>query len=663
MPGWSLVARHAKTCRVTHPTHNLAWRIGGAQGSGIDRLATVFARLAAGQGLHVYGRREYHSNIIGRHSYADVCLGSEAVASHRDAPDMVLVLDAESLARHALAVDPSGILLYAEQDADVALDTLPYLDDRLKSDLLHGLAEAGLPGTTGGLLEQAREQGVQGVALPYDTLIAELADAFDLSRTQASVAVNTIVVAASAALLGFREQDVNRALEDVFGEAHPALALNQGAVNKTYRLMAEHHHPIDHVAWLHQQSTDQPRLYLTGCQSVALGKLAAGLTFQTYYPISPASDESQFLEINAPDPGEHGSSLAPVVLQVEDELAAATMACGAALTGARSATATSGPGFCLMTEALGWAGMNEVPVVISLYQRGGPSTGLPTRTEQGDLAFAVHAGHGDFPRLVMASGDIEACFYDAMQAFNYAERYQLPVIHLLDRALASGSQTVDRFDYQTLSIDRGALFEAGGETTSRVERFADTTSGISPRPLLGQDRVTYGSTGAEHDSYGQVSEDPMVREQMMEKRQRKLDRIRQELSFEEKLGVCGDPDADVIILTWGSTRGAVWDAVARLTQADIRVRAIQVKLLWPFPEEEVLALLEQADTVIVAECNYAGQLNNLLRETTGRSADHCILKYNGRAMSGEAVADAVLNITTAEPGACEQRIVLHNTFE
>jgi 2-oxoglutarate ferredoxin oxidoreductase subunit alpha len=657
------VTRHAKTFRVTHPTHNLAWRIGGPQGSGIDRLATVFARLTAGQGLHVYGRREYHSNIIGRHSYADLCLGSEAVASHRDAPDMLLTLDAESLARHAMAVDTNGFLLYAERDDDVALDALPYLDDRLKTDLLRGLAKAGLPGTTGGLLEQAREQGVQLVPLPYDTLVAGLADAFNLSRKQASLAVNTIAVAASAALLGFRERDLNRALEDVFGEAHPALALNQAAVNHTFRLITEHHSRLDHFAWLHQQSADQPRLYLNGCQSVALGKLAAGLAFQTYYPISPASDESLFLEANAPDPAAEGESLAPLILQVEDEISAATMACGAALTGARSATATSGPGFCLMSEALGWAGMNEVPVVISLYQRGGPSTGLPTRTEQGDLAFAVHAGHGEFPRLVMASGDIESCFYDAMQAFNYAERYQLPVIHLLDRALASGSQTVDRFDYQTVTIDRGVLFEAGENDTSRVERFAETASGISPRPLLGQDQAAFWSTGVEHDNVGQVSEDPVVREQMMEKRQRKLARIQQELSLEEKLDMCGDPDADLIVLTWGSSKGAVWDAVKRLNTANFRVRGIQIKLLWPFPQDELLALIKPTDTVIAAECNYAGQLNNLLREATGRSADHCIVKYTGRAMSGEALADAVLTIATAEPGACEQRIVLHNNYE
>lgn len=653
---------------MTKHSNNLAWRIGGPQGSGIDRLTTVFGRLCAGRGLHLYSRREYHSNIIGRHSYADICIGSETVTSHREAPELLVTFDAESLARHVNTLNEQGCVLYADNDVDVALDALPFLDARLQTDLLTELAEVGLAATTAGLLEQARGRGVQLVAIPYSTIVSELADEFILSRKQASRAINTIAVAASAALLGFRDQDVNTALEEVFGKGHSALALNQRAVEKIYAHIsdqfAEQQQAMhDHYQWLHQQVTQPPRLYLNGCQSVALGKLAAGLTFQTYYPISPASDESQFLEAHAPDPSDSGEANAPLVLQVEDEMSAATMACGAALTGARSATATSGPGFCLMTEALGWAGMNEVPLVVNLYQRGGPSTGLPTRTEQGDLSFAVHAGHGEFPRMVIASGDIEECFYDAARAFNYAERYQLPVIHMLDRALASCSQTVNQFDVGSVYIDRGELYNNSDKHNSRVERFVDTPSGISPRPLLGQNNAAHWLTGAEHDELGQVSEDPLVREQMMEKRLRKYEQIQQELSLEEKLNFDGEDNAAITLLTWGSTKGAVWDAVTRLRHAGIRVRAIQLKVLFPFPQKELLALLSAEQTLVIAECNSTGQLNNLLRESTGRAADYLILKYNGRAMSGEAVAEAVTKIATGKQGEHEQRIVLHNAYE
>jgi 2-oxoglutarate ferredoxin oxidoreductase subunit alpha len=648
---------------VNNQSISLAWRIGGPQGGGIDRLATVFGRLCAGRGLHLFSRREYHSNIIGRHSYADISIGSEALASHRETPDMLVTFDAESLARHINTVTEQGYALFADMDAQVSLDALPYLDARLKAELSDELTRNGLANTIDGLLEQARARGVQLVPLPYRTIIAELADELSLSNKQAARAINTIAVAASAALLGFADEDLNLALEDVFGADHPAIGLNQRAISKVYDLIAGQYQRSDQYGWLLEQTITGSRLYLNGCQSVALGKLAAGLTFQTYYPISPASDESLFLEANTPDPAENGESIAPLVLQVEDEIAAATMACGAALTGARSATATSGPGFCLMTEALGWAGMNEVPLVISLYQRGGPSTGLPTRTEQGDLGFVVHAGHGEFPRMVIASGDIEACFYDAIQAFNYAERFQLPVIHILDRALASCSQTVNRFDYQSVNIDRGVLFDTAGDHAGGIARFADTPSGISPRPLVGQDDAAHWLTGAEHDSYGQVSEDPVVREQMMEKRLRKLNQIEQELSFGEKLEVCGDDSAELILLTWGSSKGAVWDAVERLQNENIKLRGIQFRLLMPFPKKELLTLFNPEQTLIVAECNYTGQLNKLLRENTGYNSDHLILKYNGRAMSGEALANALRKIANGEQDRREHRIVLHNPYE
>ena len=404
---------------------------------------------------------------------------------------------------------------------------------------------------------------------------------------------------------------------------------------------------------------DHETIFLNGSQSVALGKLAAGLAFQTYYPISPASDESVFLEAQDPVPLRNGSHAAPIILQVEDELAAATMACGASLTGARSATATSGPGFCLMTESIGWAGMNEVPLVVSLYQRAGPSTGMPTRTEQGDLQFVIHAGHGEFPRLILASGDVEDCFYDTLQAFNYAEHYQLPVIHMLDKALASSSQTLSRFQYEDTRIDRGERIKNDTHITP-VARFKQTLSGISPRPLLGQHNAQHWLSGTEHDIYGQVCEDPVVREQMMEKRMRKQQQILDDLSREEKLRIYGNEAARFTILTWGSTKGAVRDAAKRMDQQDIDVRVIQLRLLWPFPLAELADLLADALPLVVVECNFSGQLNALLREQLGRGADHLLVKYSGRPMSGEALFAALQEI---HAGNGAPRRVLHNSNE
>lgn len=645
---------------VNKQSDELAWRIGGPQGSGIDRLANVFGRTCASYGLNVFGRREYHSNIIGRHSYVDYSISPETITTHRESPDVLVTFEAESLCRHMLSVADGGHVIYAAEDAEVPLDSLSFLDAPFKKALSDTLVEADLPSNTTSLLELGRHRGMHLLPLPYSDLLADLANEFDLSRNLASRAINTLAVAASSALLCLPDNYLIAALENVFGLDHESFELNARAVNKAYEFINQRHGTTASLPWLHNQLADNETLFLNGSQSVALGKLAAGLSFQAYYPISPASDESVFLEEQDPIPLRNGNHAAPLVLQVEDEIAAATMACGAALTGARSATSTSGPGFCLMTESIGWAGMNEAPLVVSLYQRGGPSTGMPTRTEQGDLQFAIHTGHGEFPRLVIASGDINDCFYDALQAFNYAERYQLPVIHLLDKALASSSQTLRRFHYEKKQVDRGERFTNSDPDATPIERFKPTTSGISPRPLLGQDNTQHWLSGAEHDTFGQVSEDPGMREQMMEKRMRKQQQILDDLPAEEKIRIYGNETADFTVLTWGSTKGAVMDAVKRMLQRGITVRAIQLRLLWPFPVIELSELLINAKPLVIAECNYSGQLNSLLREHLGRGADHLLVKYNGRPMSGYAVFQALQSINE---GNGVPRIVLHNPYE
>lgn len=311
-----------------------------------------------------------------------------------------------------------------------------------------------------------------------------------------------------------------------------------------------------------------------------------------------------------------------------------------------------------MTETLGWAGMNEVPVVLTLYQRGGPSTGMPTRTEQGDLEFAVYGGHGEYPRLVFASADVRECFHDAAQAFDYAERYQLPVIHLLDKHLASTTQTLPPFDPSAHRIDRGALQAATPGKATR--RFALTESGISPRPVLGQAGGQHWLTGTEHGEEGRVSEDPTNRERMMAKRARKLEQAAREIPGEEKLTVHGTADVPLTILGWGSTKGALLEAIDALDREGIPARLIQLRLLWPFPSAELEALLADARPLIVAELNYSGQLATLLRAQTGCACDHLVLKYNGRPFSGEALLQVLRDIHARR---ADSRIELHNPWE
>ncbi|MDD3826251.1 MAG: 2-oxoacid:acceptor oxidoreductase subunit alpha [Anaerolineae bacterium] len=653
---------------------SLAWRVGGPQGSGVDTAARLFGGACVAGGLHVFGRREYYSNIMGRHSYYDVRVDRRPMSCHRNQVEMLVTFDAETLARHSVSTVPGGAIIYDEDAADEPLRRITFLDERAQEDLAAYLAASDLPPTTAGALEDARRRGVETVSVSYDRIIDRLAQD-ERYRAKADLTKNTIAVAISAALLGYDPRFLEVSLATVFADKKGVVELNVRAVELAYDYVREEL-PVQALA--HQlvapRSTLPPRpgkdgeemILAGGNEAVALGKMAAGMTFQTYYPISPATDESFYLEAHANVPQKDGSTAAIVIVQTEDEISAVTMAAGAALTGARSATATAGPGFSLMVEGMGWAGMNEVPLVITLYQRGGPSTGLPTRTEQSDLLFAINAGHGEFPRLVIASGDLTEAFYDAARAFDYAERYQTPVIHLLDQTIARTTQTVPPFDLSRIQIQRGQIYQpATGEGDGEAgeepyQRFALTESGVSPRALVGQPGGTHWLTGSEHTEDGLVTEDPVVRERQMEKRARKLELAAREIPLEQKLQVYGDPDAALTMVSWGSNKGAILEALAGLEADGIPARLIQVHLLWPFPARELDALLESAGTVVVVESNNSGQFAQLLSGQTCRYVDHLVAKYNGRPMTCGEVSRALREIYQ---GTAERRIVLRNPYE
>jgi 2-oxoglutarate ferredoxin oxidoreductase subunit alpha len=478
--------------------------------------------------------------------------------------------------------------------------------------------------------------------------------------------VNMLAVGASFGLLGFDFAMMRTSLEDVFRAKAKIVNMNAWGAQKAYEL-ARSLVP-DFRYRLQTVPRKESRLFLTGSQATALGKLYGGMRFQTYYPITPASDESEFLEENeildvnghglvpeATARKEDGASI--LVVQTEDEIAAVTMATGAALTGARSATATSGPGFSLMMEGIGWASINEVPLVITLYQRAGPSTGMPTRHEQGDLLFALHAGHGESPRIVLASGDFEECIRDGFLAFNFAERYQMPVIHLVDKALANSYATIVPPDLSDLRIDRGALAPAnnGNSSENPYKRFDLGNGPVSPRALLGQEGTIFWNTGDEHDELGHITEDPGLRNTMMEKRFAKLDLAAEEIPADVKLKYFGPKDASTVIVSWGSTKGALLDALDLLWAEGAKIGYLHVRLIKPFPVAEVTKFLAKAKRRIGVEMNFGGQLASVVREQTGIQMTHMILKYNGRPMSNTELYDALGPILR---GKAEKRTVL-----
>jgi 2-oxoglutarate ferredoxin oxidoreductase subunit alpha len=590
--------------------NRLSWMIGGPQGSGVDSAATLYARAVAEGGLWLFGNREYHSNIMGKHSYYRVRVAPEPVHSHEDPVHVLAAFEPGTLEIHLGEVVDAGAILY---------------------DPRHQLP-AGFEG-----------HPALKVPVHYDAILAAVAKETGKDVSRLAILRNTIAVAASLALLEFDFEKIERALRAIFtGRREKVVPMNLVAARRAYEAVPRA--LIEKCGFkLEAMTPGSRRLLLTGNHAVALGKLKAGCRFQTYYPISPATDESVYLESQT----DYGA----VVVQTEDEIAAICMANGAAVTGVRAATSTSGPGFSLMAEGLGWAGMNEVPVVVVDYQRGGPSTGLPTRTEQGDLQFVIHAGHGDFPRIVLSPGDIDEYFQCAFDAFNHAERYQMPCILLCDKCLANATQTVPVFDESALVIDRGRLVpDADLEGDGHYKRFAFTDDGVSPRTVPGQRGGVFWMTGDEHNEYGHITEDPLNRLKIHDKRMRKLVLPLDDLPPEKQFTLHGPEAAEITVVSWGATKGAICDALAVLAGKGLAVNFLQLRLVWPFPARAVTPILRRARTLVDIEMNQSGQMAALIREQTGIEIPHRVLKWTGRPISETEVVAALEEIATKKSG-------------
>src|ERR687887_47598 len=644
--------------------NSLTWVIGGAQGSGVDSAANIFSRACAYGGLRIFGKREYYSNIKGEHSYFTVRVSENLIRSHVDDIDMLVSFDAETIFRHADKITKGGGIIYDSDLANTAIHEVPTIDDYASQRICHFLEKNGKPLTVQGMLDYAQQNnGAVLYKIPYFRLLKEFSEKInDPALSKFTRMINVMALSASMAILDFDLEMLKKAIKYVFRGKPKVADSNIGAANYTYNYIKS---KFDSSHFRFNLTCIRPSsdiILVQGNQSSALGKISAGCRFQTYYPITPASDDSEFLESNQivqQADSKHGSI---VVVQTEDVISAITMAIGGALTGVRAATATSGPGFSLMAEALGWAGMNEVPVVISLYQRAGPSTGLPTRHEQGDLIFSINAGHGEFPRIVFASGDIEESFYDTIKVFNFAERYQLPVVHMLDKAIANSIMTCKIFDQHRVNIDRGELLEnippsAEHGASGNYLRFKLARNPISPRVKIGTENGIFWNTGVEHNEEGHITEDPANRIRMMNKRMSKLDIALDEIPNEDKAISYGqdEPSTGVTIVSWGSTKGAILDAIDRLIDEGKKIKFVQIRLMHPFPTALMKKLLKDTKVLIDIEMNYTSQLGLLIKQNLNREVDYRIVKYNGRPMSSSEVYNALMHIINGE---ASRRIVL-----
>ena len=641
--------------------NSISWLIGGPQGSGVDSAANIFAKTCAKEGFHIFGKREFYSNIKGEHSYFTIRISEKPVSSQLEEINMLVSFDVETVFRHADKVSPGGVIIYDSSLAETVLDEVPSIDFQANKRIGKLLEDSGQPLNLIGMLELAKARGCIVYGLPYYEMIEAVAKKMnDPKLSKLSRVVNVMAISASISLLGIKKDMLISAIQEVFGSKPKLLSSNIEAAEYAYSYIGTKFDTKNIKYKITPKDVLKDYVLISGSQAAAIGKILGGCRFQTYYPITPASDESEFLESNQIIDQVDGKNGSVVVVQTEDEIAAITMAIGASLTGVRTATATSGPGFSLMAEALGWAGMNEVPLVVTMYQRAGPSTGLPTRHEQSDLLFAINAGHGDFPKIVLASGDIEEAFYDSIKVFNFAEIYQLPVIHLLDKAISSSIQTCKRFS-NDLKIERGKFKSVIDKnqsegTAGHFQRFKLEDSPISMRVPIGTENAIFWNTGDEHTEEGHISEDPENRNKMMNKRMKKLDLALEKIAENDK-AVCYDFESDSknVVISWGSTKGAILEALEKLSEEGSKLRFIQVRLLHPFPTETVKKFLTDAKLVIDVEMNYSSQLGSLVQQNTGREIDYKIVKYNGRPMSTTEIYIALKSILS---GNNERRIVL-----
>ncbi|MDG6934253.1 MAG: 2-oxoacid:acceptor oxidoreductase subunit alpha [Nitrososphaerota archaeon] len=626
----------------------VTWVVGGPQGSGVDSAATIYARALAEGKLQIYGEREYYSNIKGEHSYYTVVASEGRVRSRPSSVHVLATFDEETIVKHAFDVVKGGAIIYDPQVENTLLSQIPTLEAEAVGRVLARLGRKEEEGKVGEVsvkevLSYAESAGSVLAPVPYSDLTMEVGHKLGVDPGRLTRSVNVMAVASSLSLVGYPLEFLEAAIQKQFSGKAAAANENVAAARASYEYASRFRPRVSFT--LGNGHNSEQRVLLQGTQAVALGKIAAGGRFQSYYPISPATDESFFLEEYETFGRGNTSSDYFIVVQSEDEIAAVTMAIGASLAGVRSSTATSGPGFSLMMEGIGWAGINEVPLVITLYQRGGPSTGLPTRSEQADLLFALNAGHGDFPKIVFASGDIEECFYDAGKAFNYAEKYQMPVIHLVEKQLATGTVTIPPFDLSKVNIERGKLLSG---SNGPFRRFKITEDGVSPRSILGQEGGVGWYTGDEHDEFGHITEDPDTRKRMMEKRMRKLELAAREIPLQDKMTYYGPSRPDHLIVGWGGTKGPALDALDILSARGFSVGFLQLKMMQPFPSDEVTKVIDSAGEVISVESNFTGQLAQLIAQKTGHMIKRQIHKYTGRPIGSDELVEA-LNDMFREP--------------
>ncbi|MGG0174598.1 2-oxoacid:acceptor oxidoreductase subunit alpha [Gottfriedia acidiceleris] len=559
----------------------LSWKVGGQQGEGIESTGEIFAIALNRLGYYLYGYRHFSSRIKGGHTNNKIRVSTTEVRAISDDLDILVAFDQETIDVNFYELRKGGIVI-----ADAKFNpTIPDSTD------------------------------VTLYSIPFTELATELGT---------SLMKNMVAVGASSAILGLSIEVFREVVDEIFGKK------GQQIVEKNIEAIARGAEEMREMLGVNvnkmqlSEADGKKRMFLIGNDAIAMGALAGGSRFMAAYPITPASEIMEYLIKKLPQYG-------GAVIQTEDEIAACTMAIGANYAGVRTLTSSAGPGLSLMMEAIGLSGMTEVPLVIVDTQRGGPSTGLPTKQEQSDLMAMIYGTHGEIPKVVIAPSTVEEGFYDMVEAFNVAEEFQVPVIVITDLQLSLGKQTVEPLQFDKVQIRRGKFDYKQelpvSENKEYFKRYEVTEDGVSPRVVPGMKGGIHHVTGVEHDEMGKPSESPINRNQQMDKRMRKLNNLK----FPNPVLVNSKhDDGDVLLVGFNSTRGAIEEAMVRLEQDGIKVNHAHIRLIHPFPTNELMPELKKAKRVIVVENNATGQLASIIKMNCGHAEKiSSLLKYDG----------------------------------
>lgn len=577
--------------------NNVNLKVGGPAGAGVATVGLLFAKCLQHAGLEVFGTNDYPSLIKGGHNTYAVRGSSEPVFSLLGELDILIALDKKTVDLHTSELSEGGAIIYDSSKIREA---------------------AGL----------VQRKDIILIGAPLGEMAA---------KAGGEIMFNTVALGAAVGILGLNASAIESLMKHIWERKGQAVVdsniaaakagydFSKAALAKPFKVKIQ---PI---------ARKERKMFINGNEASVAGAIKAGCKFVAEYPMSPSS---AILHLMAG----HENDFGIIVKQTEDEISAANMLAGAAFAGARCMTATSGGGFSLMAEGLGLMGMAETPCVIFNSQRSGPSTGLPTYTDQADLLFALHASQGEFPRVVITPGDATECFIEATNAFNLADLVQGPVIVLLDKYLSESSFSCDDFRKIRVDVNRGKLLtDVQMENAKDYKRYAFTPDGISPRCLPGQKNGLHVAPSYEHDETGFTSEEPQMRVAQIDKRARKLSAIPQSM-LGPGFGGADEDKAEILLVSWGSTKGPMQEALKLLSSCGISARMMHIRYASPFPARAVVAALSKAKNTIIFEGNSEAQMRAWIFQKTGYYIEKTYLRYDARPFTPEEMVAHVKKI-------------------